>query len=500
MNSPLLRIQEEMLLERTLLALYNQFPPQKPVRALIFQGGGSLGAYECGVFEVLCNHIINDTNLGPNEQVFDIIAGTSIGAVNAIIIANHLQKKREADPTSNPRDRWLGAPEALRDFWKKLQIFSFTDTPAFSKMWRDFTKPIGKIEEINWLNIDPLRDYWCGKGVGPAEDKVAMKYYSADVGQFFGVPSVFTIRPRFDGRLFDNIADFRIRYDNEPLQSALKKEITEPIKMSLGQDPHILLVCVDVLSGDTVTFDSVNNSTTYGTETEYKIPLDGLELKHVLACMDLPVSVDFITLEAENLNTNKHERRTMWDGALLNNTPMRQVMEYHRKFHRSRNQLIPPLEIYITDLFPKWIPGTAPEDNDFVMSRMYDLMYQDKTSSDEDFAHTMYGFQKLVISLEALLALGLPITVKNLVDNILNRPSNVLDENGNSLSYRDLATDLTMVGRVIRVCRMDPARRDITNKYGDYSLHTISQLIEQGKNDAELLWDKNTKQFKEVTP
>lgn len=43
---------------------------------LVLQGGGSLGAYECGVYKALNKHGIK----------FDIVAGTSIGAVNAAII------------------------------------------------------------------------------------------------------------------------------------------------------------------------------------------------------------------------------------------------------------------------------------------------------------------------------------------------------------------------------------------------------------------------------
>ena len=45
---------------------------------LVLQGGGSLGAYECGVYKTLAKHNIK----------FDIIAGTSIGALNAAIIGS----------------------------------------------------------------------------------------------------------------------------------------------------------------------------------------------------------------------------------------------------------------------------------------------------------------------------------------------------------------------------------------------------------------------------
>ena len=44
---------------------------------LILQGGGSLGAFGCGVFKALAN----------NNIKIDIVAGTSIGGLNATIIA-----------------------------------------------------------------------------------------------------------------------------------------------------------------------------------------------------------------------------------------------------------------------------------------------------------------------------------------------------------------------------------------------------------------------------
>jgi predicted acylesterase/phospholipase RssA len=44
---------------------------------LILQGGGSLGAFGCGVFKALAS----------NNIKIDIVAGTSIGGLNATIIA-----------------------------------------------------------------------------------------------------------------------------------------------------------------------------------------------------------------------------------------------------------------------------------------------------------------------------------------------------------------------------------------------------------------------------
>ena len=95
---------------------------QKSQRALIFQGGGSLGAYEAGVFHVLYHWTKKD--LSENQNVFDIIAVTSIGAINASIIISHFLENKDKDAnrikTENTLKYWEGSPEKLLSFWKKI--------------------------------------------------------------------------------------------------------------------------------------------------------------------------------------------------------------------------------------------------------------------------------------------------------------------------------------------------------------------------------------------
>lgn len=70
--------------------------------ALILQGGGALGAFECGVVKAL-----------EEEGIFpDIVAGVSIGALNGAIVAAH------------PR----GATRALEAFWADLAV----ETPGMA--------------------------------------------------------------------------------------------------------------------------------------------------------------------------------------------------------------------------------------------------------------------------------------------------------------------------------------------------------------------------------
>ena len=56
-------------------------PSDEIENVLILQGGGSLGAFACGVFKTFVE----------NNIKIDIVAGTSIGAVNASIISGSKQ-------------------------------------------------------------------------------------------------------------------------------------------------------------------------------------------------------------------------------------------------------------------------------------------------------------------------------------------------------------------------------------------------------------------------
>ena len=65
-------------------------------RALVLQGGGALGAYQVGVFKCLCEKILENQkeNNEKNVPLFDIIIGTSIGAINgAILVSYFLENK-----------------------------------------------------------------------------------------------------------------------------------------------------------------------------------------------------------------------------------------------------------------------------------------------------------------------------------------------------------------------------------------------------------------------
>src|SRR2546422_9710885 len=84
---------------------------------LVLQGGGSLGAYECGVYKTLVKHNIK----------FDIVAGTSIRALNAAMIAaahNHDSVENSAKELEN---FWLDLAETLIPLPQQFSSLYFTD-------------------------------------------------------------------------------------------------------------------------------------------------------------------------------------------------------------------------------------------------------------------------------------------------------------------------------------------------------------------------------------
>lgn len=68
-------------------------PPVLAQRVLVLQGGGALGSYQAGVYDALCRHDVDPS----------WVAGISIGAINAAIIAG------------NPREKRV---EKLKEFWE----------------------------------------------------------------------------------------------------------------------------------------------------------------------------------------------------------------------------------------------------------------------------------------------------------------------------------------------------------------------------------------------
>ena len=94
---------------------------------LILQGGGSLGAFGCGVFKALAS----------NNIKIDVVAGTSIGGVNAAIIAGG---KQEQHPEKVLEQYWLELAEGSTSSYGESLI------PQYAPLAED-TKKLNRISQ-----------------------------------------------------------------------------------------------------------------------------------------------------------------------------------------------------------------------------------------------------------------------------------------------------------------------------------------------------------------
>ena len=185
---------------------------------LVMQGGGSLGAYECGVYKTLANKGIK----------FDIIAGTSIGAINAAIIVS----SKNDEPERDLEDFWLDVaekitppvlPDNIRCLISSAYAAMYGNLKAFVPLW--FMMP--------QLNAN--------------EDQSHLSYYK-----------------------------WPYLYSTAPLKTTLL-EYVDFSKLSPSaansNHPRLIITSTDIQKGESVTFDSRSMS---------------IDADHVIACAGFP--------------------------------------------------------------------------------------------------------------------------------------------------------------------------------------------------------------------
>jgi NTE family protein len=479
----------------------NKKPQQ---RALVLQGGGALGAYEAGVFSVLYHWIrngIREDKDNNNNNIFDIVAGTSIGAINAAIIVSHVKQS----------GGWNSSVVGkLKEFWR-VRVPS---NPNLGRWWPYFW------DENSWTDAwDALHKVNSTAATGEA----ARRYYSAKEFIINGASNVFSPSlPMPDNKFFDNfvlpynpIPNIWIRYSNGRLKETIKQFANFPIATDSAQNqqPRLLVVSVDVEEAETVTFDSYPKTNDGSRKTEYAynektgvyefvIEYDkGIMAEHIMASASVPVHYDYTLVplkydytlngaEREEIlkgdiqqNTSTSYRR-FWDGGILSNTPLREVIQAHQDYWKTVKKLgnaVPDLEVYVVDVWPSMDKYPVPSDYDGVVDRRNDLTYQDKTPYDEKVANIVSDYYNLAKDLIKLAK------EKKIPDNeinaVLSKEAKGRKRTGQKRTYGDLLDKRFDITKIIRIERSADTD-DISNKWCDFSSDTISGLFKQGIRDA----------------
>lgn len=282
---------------------------------IVLQGGGSLGAFACGAFKAMVKEGIK----------IDIASGTSVGAINAAIIAGSKSDQPEKD---------------LEEFWMELAESSYSIVPDF--FFFDYNQDIGSMSF---------------KRMPAASINSAL----------FGVPKMFV--PRWLGGGADPVLKdivgqngstmmpyrWTYLYDHSPLGKTLEKYIdfskldsNQTLKKSSPYNSRLIITCVNVLTAEPMVFDSATMR---------------IQTKHLLATTAYP-AYGFPWVEIE-------DETYAWDGSLLDNTPVRAVLKASPRNDK---------HIYIIENYPRNI-DTLPSNLMEVADRTRDIIFSDKTKS-----------------------------------------------------------------------------------------------------------------------
>jgi NTE family protein len=230
-------------------------PPVENV--LVMQGGGSLGAYECGVYKSLEKHGIQ----------FDIVAGTSIGAINAAIIAAGRM------PDKDSPDNRQSSSAVLEHFWLSLAEAVMLYPPLLL--------PLFPVPDIIRMILASTKSFFWGHPM-ISTPKWLMPF-SSDYFFPFRWPFI---------------------YDIEPLKNTLNRYIDfEKLRPDNDHSPRLIVTATNIQKGDLDVFDS------------NKMKIDA-------ACISGCAAYVFY-----GISWSERNGAFLWDGSLQRNTPVMSVID-----------------------------------------------------------------------------------------------------------------------------------------------------------------------------
>ena len=310
---------------------------------LILQGGGSLGAFACGVFKALARSNIK----------IDIVAGTSIGGLNASIIAGSKEKDR---------------PEtALEQFWLELGERSISANPNlnFFPLMKSLSPPSEHRISTNHTPTSGSSSADHSALAHISQIESLMSFYNSAI---YGNKKVFMPRwgPEFaftDPEYFVP-HEWTYLYDHSPLVEHLEKYIDYDRLQPNGKpNARLIITAVNVLTSEPLIFDSSKQRITS---------------KHILATTGYP-RYYFRWVEVE-------KGIYAWDGSLLSNTPLREVIDASPAKDK---------RVFLVENYPRYserLPANLLE----VEHRVRDIMFCDKTLHNKRIAKAITYYLKFI--------------------------------------------------------------------------------------------------------
>ncbi len=372
---------------------------------LILQGGGSLGAFACGAIKAFAKKNIK----------FDIIAGTSIGGINGAIAAGSKSDNPEKD---------------LENFWLDIAKSSYNVIPDTFTLDLDYQNYQAKLKRSSAASLNAA---------------------------FFGVPRFFV--PRWFSCNFSNHKSLQLAeclqppwkwtyvYDNSLLKKTIEKYIdfkklcpnaqqNNPNESISYVNTRLIITAVNVLTAEPLIFDNYKRQ---------------IEMKHLMSTIGYP-QYGFPWVEVS-------DGTFAWDGSLLSNTPIREVMVASPTKNKN---------IFVVENYPKKI-AKLPSNMSEVMSRAKDIMFTDKTESLEKMSRLITRQVNLIETLYDIVQNFDHSKIdKNKIDYINEEHSLLVEKHG------------AKILKLHRVTRINPDT-PYPLQNADFSVDTIKELIKQGE-------------------
>lgn len=398
---------------------------------LVLQGGGSLGAYECGVYKTLSKYNIE----------FDIVAGTSIGALNAAIITAY---KKGKEPVQELENFWLELSEKLIRLPEPFSSIYFNDEmrAMFASM---FSAAYGNPKAFTRSSLLTPFNYFSFKSPYPLFDISPLK---ETLEKYVDFTTLSKNSQVIDFKTKSNISNSD--YSN----SKQKKEQGEGKVEGEGERPRLIVTSTNIQTSRPVIFDSFRAN---------------FDSNCVIASAGFPFY---------GIGWTKVDDKYLWDGALLSNTPLREVIDASPILDKM---------VYLISIFPHY-QKQLPHDMFEAWHRARDIVYTDKTDSDIKNSKTRSrGLSLLKEMYELLLK----------YNNIVSKSNNNDDSKNDYSDFSFLSDELqeiekkyfeirrqrgSVIHKIVRIER--PETTPFLFEDADFSEKTIKKLISQGEADT----------------
>lgn len=239
-------------------------------------------------------------------------------------------------------------------------------------------------------------------------------------------------------------------YDNSFITKTIEKYIdfkrlspqpqqNNPNGGNSNPNTRLIITAVDVLTAEPLIFDSYKRH---------------IEMKHLLATIGYP-QYGFPWVEVS-------DGTFAWDGSLLSNTPIREVMVASP----SKNK-----NIFVVENYPRKIQK-LPANMSEVMSRSKDIMFSDKTQSLVQMSRLITRHVNLIESLYDIFQESDQSKIdKDKIEYINKEHSTLVEKHG------------AKILKLHRITRNIP-ETPYSLQNADFSVGTIKELIKQGETKA----------------